>query len=154
MPKPRLTARLALLSCFAYVLIGGGGCGRGGGSAALPSQESSRTALESALKVWQSGGKPGALQGTNPSVMVYDTPWAQGAKLQSFEILQGESTGAAMKFPVRLTLTKPAGVQEVQYYVLGLSPVMVFREEDYERNINMEDNPKLSKPGSQPRRRR
>ena len=50
------------------------------------------------------------------------------------------------KFAVRLALAKPAGVQEVEYYVLGLGPVMVFRDEDYSRNINMEDGPKLSKP--------
>jgi len=110
--------------------------------------------LESALKAWQGGGKPGALAGTEPPVEVHDTPWAQGAKLESFEITQAESIGAAKRFAVRLALTKPAGVQEVQYYVLGGGPVMVFRDEDYMRNTNMEDGPKLSKPGSQPRRRK
>jgi hypothetical protein len=152
MLKPRFTTRFALLSCSALFLLGGGGCGSG--SAALPSDEVARTALESALEAWQDGGKPGKLAGTEPSVEVHDTPWAQGARLQSFEILQAESSGAAKRFSVRLALAKPAGVQEVQYYVLGLGPVMVFRDEDYMRNINMEDGPKLSKPRSQPRRRR
>lgn len=152
MLKSRFTTRFALLSCTALVLLGGGGCGSG--SAALPSDDVARTALESALKVWQGGGKPGRLAGTEPPVQVLDTPWAQGAKLESFEILQAESSGAEKRFAVRLALAKPAGVQEVQYYVLGLSPVMVFRDEDYNRNINMEDGPKLSKPASQPRQRR
>jgi len=154
MLKPRFTTWFALLFCSALFLLGGGGCGSGSGSAVLPSDEIARTALESALKVWQGGGKPGALAGTSPPVQVNDTPWAQGAKLVSFEITQAESIGAAKRFAVRLTLTKPAGVQEVQYYVLGSGPVMVFRDEDYMRNTNMEDGPKLSKPGSQPRRRK
>ncbi len=154
MLKPRFTTRFAVLSCSALFLLCTGGCGSGGGSAVLTSDEVARTALESALKAWQGGGKPGALAGTEPPVEVHDTPWAQGAKLESFEITQAESIGAAKQFTVRLALTKPAGVQEVQYYVLGGGPVMVFRDEDYMRNTNMEDGPKLSKPGSQPRRRK
>jgi hypothetical protein len=152
MLRPRFTIRFALLSWSALCLLGEVGCGSGG--AVLPSDEVARTALESALKAWQGGGKPGALAGTEPPVEVHDTPWAQGAKLDSFEILQAESSGAEKKFAVRLALAKPAGVQEVQYYVLGRGPVMVFRDEDYMRNINMEDGPKLSKPGSQPRGRK
>ncbi len=147
MLKTRFTTRYALLFGSALFLLDGGGCGSG--SAVLPSDEIARTALESALKVWQGGGKPGALAGTNPPVEAHDTPWAQGAKLGSFEITQAESIGAAKRFAVRLTLTKPAGVQEVQYYVLGGGPVMVFRDEDYMLNTNMEVTPKPSRPKSQ-----
>jgi hypothetical protein len=154
MLKPLFTTWFALLFCSALFLLGGGGCGSGSGSAVLPSDEVARSAVESALKAWQGGGKPGALAGTDPLVEVHDTPWGQGAKLESFEITQAESIGAAKRFTVRLALAKPAGVQEVQYYVLGSGPVMVFRDEDYMRNTNMEDGPKLAKPGSQPRRRK
>jgi hypothetical protein len=108
--------------------------------------------LESALKAWQGGGKPGKLEGTEPPVQVHDTPWAQGAKLESFEISQAESIGAAKRFDVHLALAKPAGAQDVQYYVLGTGPVMVFRDEDYMRNTNMEIGPKQTKPGTKTRR--
>ena len=50
---------------------------------------------------------------------------------------------AERRFSVRLSLAKPERVQEVQYYVLGRDPVMVFRDEDYIRNINMDNGPKL-----------
>ncbi len=50
---------------------------------------------------------------------------------------------------MRLSLTKPDRVEEVQYYVLGQGPVMVFRDQDYQRNINMEDGPKLQKTKTQ-----
>ena len=36
----------------------------------------------------------------------------------------------------------------MQYYVIGKGPVMVFRDQDYLRNINMEDGPKLNRPGT------
>ena len=58
------------------------------------------------------------------------------------------------EFEVQLTLTKPESVQEVKYYVLGRDPVMVFRDEDYQRNINMEEGPKLPRPRNQKPTRR
>jgi hypothetical protein len=118
----------------------------------LPSDEVARTALESALKAWRDGGKPGALAGTDPPVQVLDTPWGLGDRLASYEIL-GEETGTIdRQFAVRLVLAKPERVQEVRYYVIGRGPVMVFRDEDYRRNINMEDGPKLNRAGNRPRR--
>ena len=78
---------------------------------------------------------------------------APGAKLRSFEILDAESSGVEKRFHVRLSLASPSGVQEVDYYVLGRGPVMVFRDEDYKRNINMEDGPKVSRPGGRSRKR-
>ena len=86
-----------------------------------------------------------------PAVQVNDTPWSQGDRLGSYEILKEDTSGAEKKFTVRLSLTKPDRVEEVQYYVMGQGPVMVFRDQDYERNINMEDGPKLQP--SQGRRR-
>ena len=153
MLRPRHSAWLAFLWGSAFSVLAAGGCGSSG-RAALPSDEVARVALESALKAWQGGGKPGAVAGTEPPVEVHDTPWAQGKKLQSFEIVRAEPGGAEKRFSVRLSLANPAGVQEAQYYVIGGSPVQVFRDEDYLRNINMEDGPKLPKPGSQTRPRK
>ena len=114
-----------------------------------------RTALDAALKAWRDGGKPGTVAGTDPPVQVLDTPWAQGDRLASYEILGEEAGGAAVEkqFTVRLVLAKPERTEEVTYHVIGQGPVMVFRDEDYRRNINMEDGPKLEKPGSRSRRR-
>jgi hypothetical protein len=153
MLRPWLTARLAMLCCSALIVLVGGGCG-GNGSAALLSDEVARTALDLALKAWQGGGKPGPVAGTEPPVVVHDTPWAQGKKLQSFEILPAEPGGTEKRFSVRLSLTNPAGVQEAQYYVIGGNPVQVFRDEDYLRNINMVDGPKLPKPGTAARKQK
>jgi hypothetical protein len=140
---PLGAARLGILSVSASFLLAAGGCSHGG--AELPTTDVARTALEGALNSWRDGGKPGTLQGMEPAVQVNDTPWSQGDRLGSYEILKEDTNGAEKKFTVRLTLTKPDRVEDVQYYVMGKGPVMVFRDQDYQRNINMEDGPSLSK---------
>ena len=83
---------------------------------------------------------------TQPPVEVFDTPWGLGERLSSYEILREDKSASEMRFSVRLSLAKPERVEEVQYYVLGRDPVMVFRDEDYMRNINMINGPPLTKP--------
>jgi hypothetical protein len=139
-------ARLLLLSFSSALLFAGGGCGNG--ASAVPSEQVARAALETALKSWCDGGKPGAVPGTEPRVEVYDTPWASGLNLASFEILREEPGSVDKRFAVRLSLAKPDRVLEVQYHVIGVGPVMVFRDEDYERNINMVDGPSTTQPKS------
>jgi hypothetical protein len=144
-----LASSLLLLCC------GGGGCGNGNAtSEALPTDDVARQALEASLTVWREGGKPGPLAGTQPPVQVLDTPWSLGDRLSSYEILAEDKKPTEMRFSVRLSLAKPERVQEVQYYVLGRDPVMVFRDEDYIRNINMDNGPSLIKPENAARRRR
>ena len=93
-------------------------------------------------------GNPGRSRERSPRSRSTIRPWSQGDRLGSYEILKEDTSGAEKRFTVRLALAKPERVQEVQYYVLGRGPVMVFRDEDYMRNINMEDGPKLNKPGN------
>ena len=112
MLRPWNAARLAILSCSALLLFAGGGCGNGG--ATLPPDQVARSALEGALKTWRDGGKPGTLTGMEPPVQVHDTPWSQGERLGSFEILREDTSAAEKRFTVRLSLTKPERVQEVQ----------------------------------------
>ena len=144
----------AIVSCSSLlILCGGAGCGNGT-SDAFPSDEVARQAVETALKTWCEGGKPGPLAGTQPPVEVHDTPWHLGDRLSSYEILTEDKSAAQRRFSVRLSLAKPDRVQEVQYFVLGRDPVMIFRDEDYVRNINMDNGPKLIKAGGSARRRR
>ncbi len=146
--------RLAILTGSSLLLLlGAGGCGTGS-SDGLPSDDVARRSLEAALTSWRDGGKPGPVPGVQPPTEVHDTPWSLGDRLSSYEIVGEDKSAAQLKFSVRLSLAKPDRVQEVQYYVLGRDPVMVFRDEDYARNINMDNGPKLTKPGNLTRRRR
>ena len=144
---PSKTTRFMMLAGSALLLLTAGGCGNGP-SDALPSDDAAREALEAALKSWRDGGKPGPVAGMKPPVEVHDTPWSLGERLSSYEILREDKSAAEMRFSVRLSLTKPERDQEVQYYVLGRDPVMVFRDEDYIRNINMVNGPPLTKPAN------
>ncbi len=146
------TRALAMLALLTSLLLAASGCGDAR-SEALPSDESARTALDLALSSWRDGKKPGPIAGTTPPAEIHDSRWSLGDRLASFEILDEEKNGAEMKFNVRLTLAKPAGVQEVKYYVLGRDPVMIFRDEDYARNINMDNGPSLNGGGNARKRR-
>ncbi|WP_435005593.1 hypothetical protein P12x_003414 [Tundrisphaera lichenicola] len=140
--------RLVPFSALALWLLTMAGCGNGAGAA--PTEEVARSALERTLNTWRDGGNPGAIPETEPPVLVHDTPWSQGERLGSYEILQ-EDTSKGKCFKVRLSLSKPLRTEEVEYYVLGVSPLMIFRDQDYLRNINMENGPKLLKSGRQGR---
>ena len=144
-------ARSAILSASAFLLLGVGGCGNG--VSLSPSDDVARAALQSALQSWREGGKPGTLAGTDPAVQVLDTPWSQGERLESYEVLGKEAGPAEKRFSVRLSFAKPERTEEVEYYVLGQSPVMVFRDEDYQRNINMENGPSTTGGGQRKGRR-
>lgn len=141
---PLSLRRFRSLTGAVLLLVAGTGCGTRTIDA-LPATTDARGALETALKAWRDGAKPGTISGTEPVVQVVDTSWSLGDRLKSFEILGEDRSASELKFSVRLALAKPEKVQETSYYVLGRGPVMIFREEDYLRNINMEDGPRLSK---------
>jgi hypothetical protein len=149
----RKTARLSIV-LGALFLAAGNGCG--GGSSTSPDDQAARAALDAALTAWSRGSKPGVVPGSEPPVVVHDTPWSQGQRLASYEVL-GEEEGAAAaekQFIVRLSLSKPDRDEEVKYHVLGISPLMVFRDQDYLRNINMENGPRPLRTGGRARRPR
>ena len=99
-----------------------------------PSEATARKALEAALAHWQSGGQPGAVPSTSPVVEVTDTKWKLGQQLKSFEITGEEPpVGPGPRFfKVRLTPPKGAAV-DVKYAVLGIDPLLVYRDEDYQK---------------------
>jgi hypothetical protein len=140
-------ARLAALALFVLVHSG---CGSGAGGY-TPTTGEAHGALDSALSAWRDGKPYGPLDGTT-RVQIADSAWQSGEVLESFEIGEEKDEGDSTKqFEVRLKLKKPAGEKSVHYFVHGRDPVWVYREEDYKRMVNMDNNPELpstSKPGS------
>jgi hypothetical protein len=112
------------------------GCSRGPSRVEdfTPAGDAARKALEAALAHWQAGGPTGAVPNTSPAVEVTDSKWRAGQKLQAFEIVGDEPpAGPGPRFfKVRLTPAKgpPA---EVRYAVLGVDPLLVYRDEDYQK---------------------
>jgi hypothetical protein len=114
------------------------GCGSGRSELdILPSEDKARAALETALAAWQNGQAHGKLQGSSHGIEVVDRVWQAGGKLTSFEILQAEDKPGPRWFSVKLTLKNAPQPQQVRYAVLGLDPLWVYREEDYNQSCGM-----------------
>jgi len=108
----------------------------------LPSEDKARAALEKALTAWKSGQKAGKIQAESPGIEVLDSVWRDGAKLTSFDIGQavekpGPNGPGPRWFEVKLTL-QDSEPQKVNYAVLGLDPLWVYREADYKKACGME----------------
>ena len=119
------------------VLLAGAGCGARDYSKYVPPDDKARQALEAALAAWQNGQAPGKVEAGPVPIQVVDSRWRAGQKLRGFEILKEEPGEGPKVYSVRLTLTKPAGVQTVRYLVVGKVPLWVYREDDYKKPAGM-----------------
>jgi hypothetical protein len=116
------------------------GCG-GGLSRYSPTSDEARSSLEAALTAWRDGKPFGEVE-AKPPVRPVDSAWQGGQQLASFEIGEQEDGEFGTKqFVVKLAMKNSKGSQDVRYIVHGRDPVWVYREEDYKRTQNMENNP-------------
>jgi hypothetical protein len=139
----RPTRRPALGAALAILLV----VPSCGGPNMNPAADRARGALEASLKAWREGKKPGNIEGTDPPVHAVDNDWTNGRKLISYEILREQPSESDKRFVVKLTYAAPAAEMETVYVVVGASPIAVFREEDYTRTLNMDNNPVPKKKG-------
>jgi len=123
------------------------GCGSGH-ARYTPTTTEARSSLEAALTAWREG-KPITSIDVTPPVHVIDSAWQGGQQIESFTIGDEQDVGDGTKqFAVKL-VTKPKGsALEVKFVVHGRDPVYVFREEDYLRTLNMDNNPQSPPPKS------
>ena len=142
--RPRSRPAIVGAALMLLILLAVPSCG---GPSMNPPADRARVALEAALNAWREGKKPGMIAGTDPPVQVADNEWTNGRKLAGFEILREQPSEADKRFVVKLTHAAPAASVEAVYIVLGVSPIAVFREEDYARMMNMDNNPTPKKPG-------
>ena len=112
-----------------------------GGPSPIPPAEVARKALETSLTAWRDGKTPADTTKGDPPIQVMDSEWTNGRKLASFEIVREQPSDSDKRFVVKLKYANPAAVTETTYIVLGTQPVAVFREEDYTRTLNMDNNP-------------
>ncbi|MBX9623682.1 MAG: hypothetical protein K2X82_07695 [Gemmataceae bacterium] len=122
-------------TAFLVLAVLAAGCSRGGRVEDFtPPADNARKALDAALAHWRAGNPPGTVTGAVPAVEVLDGKWQGGQKLTAYEVVReepGEATGPRT-FVVRLT-TGTGPPQEVKYLVVGIDPVWVYRDEDYQK---------------------
>lgn len=116
--------------------------------------DEARSALETALSTWREDGQPSTLATADPPILVADSEWTNGRKITGFEILRDEPSETDQRFTVALRFDGQNDPVEVLYIVIGTHPVSVFREDDYERTINMDNNPAPKKGPADRRFRR
>jgi hypothetical protein len=108
------------------------GCARNSEKRFIPSEEAARAALETALESWRRGEPHGPVAGTTPVVHFVDSHHKPGQRLKGFEVQTLAPGEGPRVFTVRLRLEGPADEVRTRYVVVGLDPVWVLRQEDYD----------------------
>lgn len=124
------------------IALTGIACERGN---AIPTEATARAALETSLTAWRDGKKPTDTVKADPPVHSVDNVWNSGRKLASFEILREEPSETDRRFAVKLQFVDKPTEAEVVYVVLNTQPFAVFRQDDFDRNMNMDNNPTVKK---------
>lgn len=112
------------------------GCGGDTTQRYVPAAASARSGLETALSTWKSGAAHGTITTSTPAIDVFDARWQSGKKLESYEILEEITGQEHPQFKVRLKLAD-APEETTTYRVVGIDPLLVFRDADYQKTTGM-----------------
>ena len=133
--------RTSMLIVAALVLSSVAACSRPsptGHERYIPEAAKAQEALDQVLLAWKNGEPAGPLQSNSApvTIQVADSTRRPGQRLTNYEVL-GEVSGEGPRtFVVRLKLDNPAAQREVRYYLVGIDPLWVFRQEDYDALIH------------------
>lgn len=105
------------------------GCSGASTEKYTPAEVTGQEALAKVLDAWKDG-KPAEELGS--SIRVADTKRKATQKLKSYEILGELPSDSGRRYQVKLVLENPAEEQKTQYVVVGIDPLWVFRQEDYD----------------------
>ena len=104
----------------------------------VPSAARAQEALDLVLAAWKNGEPAGPLAFNSAAItiQVADSTRRPGQRLVDYELL-GEVSGEGPRtFVVRLKLDNPSAEREVRYYLVGIDPLWVFRQDDYDALIH------------------
>lgn len=140
--------RFLLVIAGLVVLLPLSGCGRQAPDFTpyTPSLNLAEDAVRRGLDAWKAGQAPGELAGTRPVIHVTDGGRKAGQVLESYRIL-GEARGSAGRtIAVVLKLENPAEEVRARYIVVGIDPLWVFRQEDYDLLMHWDHHMPASVP--------
>ncbi len=115
-----VTQRLRAIVAGSIIVAAVSGCSSGDVASHPLDEELARTSLKHAMQAWADGKTP---QDLRPEIVVGDSAWERGDKLDSFEILDQEETtdGSNLHIPVRRKL---GSKESTVTYIVGTSPVI------------------------------
>lgn len=114
------------------------GCG---GPTIAPSSERAGQALETVLNAWKAGKPCGRIEGVEPALVVVDSAWQGGKKLDAFEVIGPVDGSTPPRIRVKLSHGAPSKPEEATYVLVGDDPLYIYRDADFDRMLNMDNNP-------------
>ena len=136
----RATALAFVALASAFITLAGCSQRTSDYSRYVPSEAVAREALDAALAAWKRGDPVGPLKIASApvSIQVSDSQRSAGNQLADYEIV-GEIAGEGPRsFSVRLVLDQPRREQRVRYYLVGIDPLWVFQQRDYDGIVHWE----------------
>jgi hypothetical protein len=106
------------------------GCSRGDHQRYVPASALAREALTASLESWAAGEQTPRLASGQPGLQFADSLRAR-RNLERFEIVGELPIQDGRRFEVQLHLRNPAGSEKAEYIVLGIDPLWIIRQEDY-----------------------
>ena len=149
----RLRPSISFVIGLAVLLPCMAGCGKSY-QKYIPASDTARQALDTALAAWKDGRKLGRIEAFSPAVEVLDSRWLQGRTLRDYQILGEVHQDGPRCFTVQLLLDGPQQEEKVRYYVAGIEPLWVFRQEDYDMINHWACGEPEVKPARSPSNRR
>jgi hypothetical protein len=115
----------------------------------LPDERDARRALEDSLAAWQNSPQLERTVSKLKPIMFVDQQRQPGQRLRDFSVL-GESPGLEgyRQFVVKLSLEEPDQSLLVSYYVFGQGPIWVYRAEDFDMLMHMDQSMMAAAPPS------
>jgi hypothetical protein len=118
----------------------------------VPDPATGHRAIEALMATWKAGHPTGIVEPTSPRVQVVDNHRKAGQTLVGFEILAESADSRFRTFSVRLNLDNPEEHPVARYLVVGIDPILIFLQEDYELLMHWEHRmePEAPKAGEPP----
>ena len=97
----------------------------------IPPEADARRALETVLDEWKSG-RPPVTKDAKSEVLFVDAQHQNGAKLEDYSIVGPQPWDRGRRFVVEIKLAENDRPQKVRFVVVGIAPLLVFRQDDFD----------------------
>ena len=124
------------LSACAIALVALGGCADRTRNAELqrfvPDAAAARGAVVAVFEEWKSGTSRNQNRGDSPHIEVVDNHRRPGRRILDYKVLGQTEFEGGRRLDTRVTWSDPEEVERIRFVVVGIDPLWVFRQEDYD----------------------
>jgi hypothetical protein len=113
----------------------------------LPDAPAARRALEDSLSAWRDSPALERTVSAIKPVMFVDQQRQPGQELRQFTVLgETETSESYRRYLVKLELDRPRETIRALYYVFGQGPIWVYRAEDFDMIMHMDQSMMAAPP--------